>query len=359
MNKESSFIDINEKFELVSKRFYDKLLRGYYQFIEKSRDKDFAKDYYSSLSPLVYGMPNDEFSSKLYELFNHQYKLGVSIDKIIKQAIPLREKHLKQQEEKDKERFEIAKNSKYKDSYKNLFYRLLRLPQKTKEYSPDGELLREINYKYHFNTAPLKPYFKSSNEKEKEKYLKKMFRIEMSVENSESKSIAFSSSFFDKNDTNPNAYFKFFVAYKSKTDFLYFILKEQKDIISKEKLQELLPLLSKKLFIEIPNTSSVVEQSNDTEMGVSDKINWLGTQKELGELFVELLQKGWIDEINAKKIQALFSKSNTISQIVKPSQQLIPDEQGNKKLESQYEQIYTAKYQPKFDTIRKNPKKKS
>lgn len=93
----SKKVNINERFELTSKRFYNKLVRGYNQFIEKSRDKDFAKDYYSSLSPLIYGMPNDEFSSKLYELFNHQYKLGIDIEKIIEQAIPLREEYLKQQ----------------------------------------------------------------------------------------------------------------------------------------------------------------------------------------------------------------------------------------------------------------------
>lgn len=350
--------DINEKFELTSKRFYDYLLRGYYQFIEKSRDKDFAKDYYSSLSPLIYGMPNDEFSSKLYELFNHQYKLGIAIDKIIEQAIPLRKEYLQREEEQKSKTFETAKNSKYKRSYKNLFYRLLRLPEKTKVYAPNGKLLRENNYQYHFDYSTLKNYSKATDKQEKESYLSNIFQIKMSVKNSEPKSIAFSSSFFDKNDTNPNTYFKFFVAYKAKTDFLYFVLKEQKDLISKERLQELLPLLSKKLFIEIP-TSSVAEQNEINEVHSSDKINWLGTQKELGELFVELSKKNWIDEIDVKKIQALFNKSNTIQQVLKPAQQLIPDDEGNKKLENQYEQIYTAKYQPKFDTIRKNPKKSS
>lgn len=240
-------------------------------------------------------------------------------------------------------------------------FRLLKLPKKTKVYAPDGKLLRENSYKYHLNYTALKNYSKASNEQEKENYLNNVFRIEMAVKNNESKSIKFSSSFFDKDNSHFNTYFKFFVAYKAKTDFLYFVLKEQKDIISKEKLQELLPLLSKKLFVEIPNDSTVIEQpsNNDVKINSETKINWLGTQKELGELFVELSKKGWIDEINAKKIQALFNKSNTIHQVLKPSQQLMPDDDGNKKLENQYEQIYTTKYQPKFDTIRKNPKKTS
>lgn len=358
MNKTT---DLNEKFELTSKRFYNKLLRSYYQFIEKSRDKDYAKDYYSTLSTLIYGMPNDDFSSKLYELFNHQYKLGITIDKIIEQVIPLREEHLKQQKEKNIKDFEIAKNSKYKHSYKNLFYRLLRLPQKTKVYAPDGRLLRENNYQYHFNYSAAKDFSKATDKQEKENFLNKIFQIEMSVKNSEPKSIRFSSSFFEKDETNAHTYFKFFVAYKAKTDFLYFVLKEQKDLISNERLQELLPLLSKKLFIEIPSPSpsSVVEQNDMNEVDDSNKINWLGTQKELGELFVELSKKGWIDKVDVKKIQNAFNKSNTLYQVVKPSEQLIPDDDGNKKLENQYEQIYTTKYQPKFDTIRKNPKKSS
>jgi hypothetical protein len=296
MDKESDFININERFELVAERFYNKIVWTYTQFIEKSRDKEYAKTYFSELSPLVFGMPNDEFSLQLYELFNHEYKIGTSIDKIIEQALILRSVY----------------NRKLKDN-------------KTNEFSID-------NFEIDSSSTSI---------------------------NNEPTFVPITSSFFEKDDTNPNTYFKFFVAYQSKTSFLYFILREQNDVVSKETLQGLLPLVAEKIFIDNPNGFKSSGDSNDIGFDIENKINWLGTQKELGELFVELLQKGWIAEINAKKIQALFSKSNTISQVIKPSGQLIPDEQGNKKLENQYEQIYTAKYQPKFDTIRKNPKKKS
>lgn len=289
-------ININEKFELVSKRFYNKIVWMYLQFIENSRDKEYAKAYFSELSPLIFGMPNDEFSLQLYELFNHEYRIGTSIDKIIKQALVLRTTYKRKLTDKEVNDLSIS------------------------------------NFGVDDNSSPTdnQPTF-----------------------------IPISTSFFEKDDTNPHAYFKFFIAYKSKTDFLYFMLREQNDLVSKEKLQELPAIISKRIFTDIPNEAKSVEQSNDVEFDIEDKINWLGTQKELGELFVELLQKGWIDELNVKKIQALFNKSNTIGQVIKPSGQLVPDEQGNKKLENQYEQIYTAKYQPKFDTIRKNPKKKS
>lgn len=295
MNKESNFIDLNEKFELVSKRFYNKLVWTYAHFIENSRDKVYAKAYFSELSPLIWGMPNDKFSLHLYELFNHEYKVGTDINKIIEQALVLRTTY----------------NKKLKGN-------------ETSDFSVSS-------FEIDDSSTPI---------------------------NNDPRFIPITSSFFENDDLNPNAYFKFFVAYQSKTNFLYFMLREQNDIVSREKLQELLPLVAEKIFTDNPELTSI-EQSNDIELNVDSKINWLGTQKELGELFVELLQKGWIDELNAKKIQALFSKSNTISQVIKPSGQLIPDEQGKKKLENQYEQIYTAKYQPKFNTIRKNPKNKS
>src|SRR6185369_7560872 len=44
----------------------------------------------------------------------------------------------------------------------------------------------------------------------------------------------------------------------------------------------------------------------------SPKIEWQGTQKELGELFIELKSKGWIAEINSDSIQNYFSNGNTI-----------------------------------------------
>jgi len=292
--KISKEIDINEKFELVTKRFYNKIAWTYSQFIKNSRDKEYAKAYFSDLSPLIFGMPNDEFSLQLYELFNHEYKIGSPIHNIIKQATVLL----------------TALKSKLTDKKENNF--------------------------------PI------SN-----------FEIDDSDSSNDIEAIPISTSFFDNRNINPHTFFKFFVAYKAKTDFLYFMLREQGELISKEKLQGFPDIISKRIFTDIPNEIIGLEDSNDIKLDIEGKINWLGTQKELGELFVELLQKGWITEIDAKKIQALFSKSNTISQVIKPSQQIIPDEKGNKKLENQYEQIYTAKYQPKFDTIRKNPKKKS
>ena len=74
----------------------------------------------------------------------------------------------------------------------------------------------------------------------------------------------------------------------------------------------------------------------------------MGTQKELGELFIELSRKGWIDEINSDLIQNYFSDSNTIKQVLKPSK----DKNGM----ANYDGVYTKAYKPKFDLIRLNEK---
>ncbi len=78
----------------------------------------------------------------------------------------------------------------------------------------------------------------------------------------------------------------------------------------------------------------------------NQQIEWLGTQQQLAELFVELERKGFIASIEPKKIKAAFTKSKSIQQILKPS--------INKKLVPTFEQVFTKKYTPKFDFIKKS-----
>lgn len=87
---------------------------------------------------------------------------------------------------------------------------------------------------------------------------------------------------------------------------------------------------------------NVIEMSEDFE-----KIEWLGNQKQLAELFIELHQKGWIGEIPTKLIKQYFTKSDSIHQILKPSQ-------DPKTKEKKYEGTYTKSYKPRFDAIRQN-----
>jgi hypothetical protein len=77
------------------------------------------------------------------------------------------------------------------------------------------------------------------------------------------------------------------------------------------------------------------------------KMEWLGTQKELAELFIELKNKGYIKEFKYNTIKACFTNTNTIHQILKPDNIDDPI----------YPQVYSPEYKKKFEKIEKKEKK--
>jgi hypothetical protein len=102
------------------------------------------------------------------------------------------------------------------------------------------------------------------------------------------------------------------------------------------------------LFLDIKDELSKGIKSQSKPI---DKIKWKGTQKELGELFLELSNKNFIDEMTPKIITAIsaaFDKSNTIAQVLKPTESITE--------EKTYDGIYTARYIKKFDNIKANKK---
>lgn len=76
----------------------------------------------------------------------------------------------------------------------------------------------------------------------------------------------------------------------------------------------------------------------------SDKINWLGTQKNLAELFIELKEKSWIEEIDPDKVKKSFTKSNSIEQLF-----ILSYDRDEKK--HVFDKVYTESYRPKFHNI--------
>ena len=77
-----------------------------------------------------------------------------------------------------------------------------------------------------------------------------------------------------------------------------------------------------------------------------EKIEWLGTQKQLAELLIELKKKGWISEIDHYTIKKTFTNSDTIQQLFKGYYDATADEYV-------YDQIYTKRYRAKFRDIKK------
>ncbi len=79
------------------------------------------------------------------------------------------------------------------------------------------------------------------------------------------------------------------------------------------------------------------------------KIEWLGSQKELAELFIELKKKGWITDFDNDTIKECFTKSHSIQQTLKPAYNT-----KSKMKEPTYEGVYTSEYEPQFYGIAKN-----
>lgn len=82
-----------------------------------------------------------------------------------------------------------------------------------------------------------------------------------------------------------------------------------------------------------------------------NKIQWLGTQKELAELFIRLRAKGWITDFEPETIKDCFTNSNTIDQILKPGEY-------TEDLGGTFEQVFTPEYVPKFHGVLPNPKRR-
>ena len=95
----------------------------------------------------------------------------------------------------------------------------------------------------------------------------------------------------------------------------------------------------------------IIDAKSDTSAKPFDRMQWKGTQKQLAELFIELKKKGWIEDFEYEAIKNCFTKSNTIHQALKPTQ-------DRKTKESTYEGVYSRNYTPLFYGIRENPKSK-
>ncbi|MFD2068119.1 hypothetical protein ACFSKU_14590 [Pontibacter silvestris] len=101
-------------------------------------------------------------------------------------------------------------------------------------------------------------------------------------------------------------------------------------------------LFNKEQQKETNKQMDIATKGNGLDMAALglERHEWLGTQKELAELFIELERKGWIREKKVETIQATFTKSDTIDQIMKPNR------------DHKYPEIFTPAYRPRFDGIK-------
>ena len=110
-------------------------------------------------------------------------------------------------------------------------------------------------------------------------------------------------------------------------------------------IEEVTPSLPAPIFLPPAN----LPEPTDTMKKTKNKIQWLGTQKELAELFVELKRKGWIEKFENETIQDCFTESNSLPQYLKPAT-------DPKTKEDTFEHLYTG-YTPLFYGMKENPKR--
>ena len=99
-----------------------------------------------------------------------------------------------------------------------------------------------------------------------------------------------------------------------------------------------------------PQLAPIFQVAVDSPPKLSDKIQWLGTQKELAELFIRLRAKGWIADFEPDTIKECFTKSDSIQQILKPGEY-------TEDLGGTFEQVFTPEYVSKFHGVMPNPKR--
>lgn len=105
-------------------------------------------------------------------------------------------------------------------------------------------------------------------------------------------------------------------------------------------------------LIEDATPSNYTGEVKDMKMKpkATNKIQWLGTQKELAELFIRLKAKGWITDFEPETIKDCFTTANSIQQLLKPGE--YTDDLGGT-----FEQVFTPEYADKFHGIIQNPKR--
>ena len=94
-------------------------------------------------------------------------------------------------------------------------------------------------------------------------------------------------------------------------------------------------------------------ENNEASASI-ERIEWLGDQKQLSELMIELYYKGWIKYIpTVKTMKSCFTKTDSIqAYLLQP----LDDKRKVLDKQSRYMDVYSKRYKPKFESILSNDK---
>lgn len=110
--------------------------------------------------------------------------------------------------------------------------------------------------------------------------------------------------------------------------------------------------VTRTFFIELYALRKLIDlyQEKREPVKVIEQMEWLGTQKELAELHIELEAKGWVKKSLVKTVKAAYTKSDTIHQVMKRNE-------SARYGDTEYDQVFTPKYKPMFYGIKQNSMK--
>lgn len=109
-------------FESLQERYFRKLITSFENIVNIGVDKEYSKYWGAFGIGLINFNLQNPYIQDLVQTFKHVYKLGYSIDYVLKQVPTLQEKHINLMEQEE------LKNNKIQYHYKNRLFRLLKIP---------------------------------------------------------------------------------------------------------------------------------------------------------------------------------------------------------------------------------------
>lgn len=392
----------------VQQRYKNHYFNSLKKGLEQANDTEYAKSAYLFPFLFAYGLRDSStYHQEIMDIYEHDYKLGNPFDitiETIKERIAKKEKEIISEKER-------AKPVHFKrECYKLLgLFSMKHLPIRVTRYNSEWELISERLYTYNLNYSLFWELFKrGKSEQEKVDLFRAIYGTKCKeIIHIEDKPIIIWED-NEPSNLSPRYLAKYIIKNYAFAEVMIMLADYSKDFLDEEttsvlhtmmkndgqdlvpdtlymdwekevpkiewlgttkQLYDLFLALYQKRWIEALDFDLIEKYFTQTEnirkvnltkpitfkdirtnpkVNVAsqvDKISWLGLQRNLGELFIELYQKKWISNLPPKLIKAYFSKSNTIADILRPY---------NVDGKATYSQVYSEEYKCHFGKILKN-----
>lgn len=261
--------------------------------------------------------------------YEHFYKLGYSLEDAITQIIEnIKQKNTKLEAVQDR-----ANAVHYKREYYKLFglFNIKHLPLKNACYNKDWELISERIFTYHFDLSLFWELFKRKKSLQESVSLLSAFygtTYEDNVYIKHEPLIVWE----DLESLNPTAEYivRYIIQNNAYPQLIIKVMEYSKIFLDTEKTTVLKEIAENNNY---EDAISILSDKLVTLEKELPKIEWLGTTKQLYDLFLALYQKNWIEDLNFDLVEKYFTESDNIRQIELENSTTFKDIKPNSKLE--------------------------